>query len=69
MSHSKISRVVANSGDTENDIIAARAISLPVIAVKSPYDGYDKLAALKPDFLLNSIRELPETIKGMNNHE
>lgn len=54
-------------GDTENDIYAAHAVPLPVIAVKSPYNGHDKrLADSKPDYFINSIKELLKTIENIN---
>ncbi len=49
-------------GDTENDIIAAQALSLPAIAVKSPYDNSAKVKSLKPDYFIESIKELPEIL-------
>lgn len=49
-------------GDTENDIIAAQTLSLPTIGVKSPYDNSDKVKSLKPDYFIDSIKELPETL-------
>lgn len=53
-------------GDTENDVLAAKAIPIEVVAVKSPYGDSKRLQAAKPDHLLEDIRELPELIKQIN---
>jgi len=44
-------------GDTKNDILAARAAGIRVVAVESPF-GDDNLRAYKPDHLLGTISEL-----------
>lgn len=49
-------------GDTVNDIFAAQAISLKVIAVESPYGGQEKIRAAKPDYYLKTITGLPELL-------
>jgi len=59
----RLDATIANTvvvGDTENDIIAAQAIPVKSVAVKCPYGGEEKVIALKPDFYLNSISELPD---------
>jgi 2-phosphoglycolate phosphatase len=45
-------------GDTENDVRAAQAIPLRVIAIKSPYDGHENLASLNPDHRIDHLSEL-----------
>lgn len=50
-------------GDTVNDIFAAQAIPIKVIAVKSPYGGHEKIKAAKPDYHINSITELPDLLR------
>lgn len=49
-------------GDTVNDILAAQAIPMRIAAVTSPYGGLDEITALKPDFMMSSIRELPSIL-------
>ena len=46
-------------GDTVNDILAARDVPMKVASVISPYGGREKLEALQPDFILESIEQLP----------
>ena len=46
-------------GDTINDVLGARAVPLPVVAVASPYGGRDELRASRPDHFLESLAELP----------
>ena len=46
-------------GDTINDIHAAQAIDLPVVAVYSLYGNKKEVDESKPDYILNSIDELP----------
>jgi HAD superfamily hydrolase (TIGR01509 family) len=53
-------------GDTINDVLAARAIPMKVASVRSPYGGHDKVAALKPDYELNHLRDL---LPLLSNHE
>jgi phosphoglycolate phosphatase len=45
-------------GDTENDVLAAKAIPMRVIAVKSPYGGHEKLADMAPDHYIDHLSEL-----------
>jgi HAD superfamily hydrolase (TIGR01509 family) len=54
-------------GDTENDILAARAVPMRVAAVLSPYGGHDRIYEHRPDYVIASLRELPallDTIAG-----
>jgi HAD superfamily hydrolase (TIGR01509 family) len=53
-------------GDTENDIIAAQAIPIKVIAVKSPYDDSGKILKLAPDYYLESIKNLPDLLETIS---
>ncbi|MCP4685948.1 MAG: HAD family hydrolase [bacterium] len=46
-------------GDTINDVLAAQAVPMEIAAVNCPYGGHDEMRALKPDFTIGSIRELP----------
>lgn len=50
-------------GDTINDVLAAQELSLPVVAVRSPYGGDDQLAASNPDYLIDTIAQLPVLLK------
>ncbi len=45
-------------GDTINDVHAARAASLTVTAVNSPYGGRQSLIDSKPDFFVESLEEV-----------
>jgi phosphoglycolate phosphatase len=57
-------------GDTENDVLAAKAIPVRVIAVKSPYGGHEKLAEMAPDFFIDRLSELiPILNNGSNTSE
>jgi phosphoglycolate phosphatase len=49
-------------GDTINDVLAARAAQLPVIAIESPFGNNAELKTSGPDLYLSSIRELPEAL-------
>jgi pyrophosphatase PpaX len=42
-------------GDTINDIHAAQAATMKVIAVNSPYGGRDSVLASKPDYFVETI--------------
>ena len=50
-------------GDTINDVLAAQAVQIPVVAVRSPYGRDDKLRDSNPDHLLESVAELPELLR------
>lgn len=45
-------------GDTINDILAARAVPMTVVAVESPYGGRDRIENSNPDYFISSIGEL-----------
>jgi pyrophosphatase PpaX len=45
-------------GDTINDIAAAQAVPMPVVAVKCPYSDDNGVAALNPDYSIATIGEL-----------
>jgi HAD superfamily hydrolase (TIGR01549 family) len=49
-------------GDTINDVLAARAAQLPVIAIRSPFGDNNHLIRSNPDLYLTSIRELPDLL-------
>jgi pyrophosphatase PpaX len=51
-------------GDTTNDVLAARAIPVRVVAVVSPYGGHENLLAACPDYVIDSISELPLLLNG-----
>ncbi|MFH1687248.1 MAG: HAD-IA family hydrolase [bacterium] len=52
-------------GDTINDVQAAQAVPMKVVAVRSPYGSHDDLRASRPDYVLNSVAELPELMKSI----
>lgn len=53
-------------GDTENDVLAAKAVPLRVVAVRSPYGSDARLRAAQPDHFLESIAELPGLLTHLN---
>jgi len=55
-------------GDTINDVLAAKAVPMRVIAVRSPYGGLDELAASNPDYLVSSLTEVLPLL-GVNGRE
>jgi HAD superfamily hydrolase (TIGR01549 family) len=50
-------------GDTINDILAARAVPMPSVAVLSPYGGREKLKVAHPDYFLESVADLPDLLE------
>jgi phosphoglycolate phosphatase len=46
-------------GDTENDILAAQAAGIKVIAVKSPF-GHNSFDQYNPDCILDSVSDIPD---------
>ena len=54
-------------GDTINDIAAAKAVPMPIVAVTSPYGGNDEMLALRPDYHLESVAELPALLRSLGN--
>ncbi len=53
-------------GDTENDILAARAVPMAATGVFSPYGGQDRLRASDPDYLIEHISDLPALLERLN---
>jgi 2-phosphoglycolate phosphatase len=53
-------------GDTINDIEAARAVPMKVIAVESPYRDRSELVSARPDFLITSLADLPTLLEQIN---
>ena len=51
-------------GDTVNDILAAQAVPMRIAAVTSPYGGLEEIRALRPNFMIDSIRELPSILES-----
>lgn len=51
-------------GDTINDVLAAHAVPMRVIAVESPYGGRDELLASDPDHFVGSIAEILTLLKA-----
>jgi phosphoglycolate phosphatase len=49
-------------GDTINDVIAAKAVPMPVVGVVSPYGGRTQLEESGPDVLIESIDQLPDLL-------
>lgn len=54
-------------GDTENDVLAAKAVPMPVIGVTSPYGRVGELLLAGPDYFIESIGDLPGLVKRMSN--
>jgi phosphoglycolate phosphatase-like HAD superfamily hydrolase len=52
-------------GDSPEDLEMARRAGVRAIAVLGPFPTEKRLRAARPDFLLESIRELPETLKRL----
>ncbi len=46
-------------GDTVNDVLAAKAVPMMVVAVDSPYGGRQRLLDAGPDYFISSIADLP----------
>ncbi|MBD3257896.1 HAD-IA family hydrolase [candidate division GN15 bacterium] len=46
-------------GDTINDILAAQAVPIECVAVRSPYSDSGELRAANPDHFLDTIADLP----------
>lgn len=51
-------------GDTVNDILAARAVPMKVVAVASPYGGREKVIVAGPDFFIESITQILGILAG-----
>ena len=52
-------------GDSENDIFAARAAGMPVIALSYGYNHGQSIAHSKPDLVLESFSQLPDAISSL----
>ena len=52
-------------GDTEADIVAAKMLHVPVVAVLSGVRDREYLGALKPDFMIGGVRELPDLVRAL----
>jgi HAD superfamily hydrolase (TIGR01509 family) len=52
-------------GDSPEDLEMAKSAGVQAIAVLGPFPTEKRLRAARPDFLLESIRELPEVLKGL----
>jgi HAD superfamily hydrolase (TIGR01549 family) len=53
-------------GDSPEDLQMAKRAGVRAIAVLGPFPTEKRLRAARPDFLLESIRELPEALKRLN---
>jgi pyrophosphatase PpaX len=53
-------------GDSPEDLEMAQRAGVRAIAVLGPFPTEKRLRAAKPDFLLDSIRELPEVLKRLD---
>jgi len=52
-------------GDSPEDLQMAKRAGVRAIAVLGPFPTEERLRAARPDFLLESIRELPEVLKSL----
>lgn len=52
-------------GDSPEDLQMAKRAGVRAIAVLGPFPTEKRLRAARPDFLLESIRELPEALKSL----
>lgn len=50
-------------GDSSNDVLAARAAGMPVVAVSYGYNHGEAIAASAPDRILDSLAELPDLLR------
>jgi len=55
-------------GDTEADIRAGRALGLKTVAVLSGIRSRERLAAEKPDFILESVNALPGVVASLSHN-
>ena len=56
-------------GDTINDILPAKKLSVRSVAVKSPYGDSKEVINLNPDFFIEEISHLPRIINKMFENE
>ena len=61
------SKIIAHIGDSINDIIAAKSAKILVISVATGNHKKSELRKLKPDFLLNNLKDVPKIINKLNN--
>ncbi len=54
-------------GDTVNDIHAAQALQIPVIAVHSPYGNKKELEESSPNYIIDHIEQLVPLLTGNSN--
>lgn len=54
-------------GDTENDVLAARAVPMLSVGVASPYGRTGELLLAGPDYFIEMIGDLPELITRLSN--
>jgi HAD superfamily hydrolase (TIGR01509 family) len=52
-------------GDTVNDVLAARAIPMQVVAVDSPYGDRRKVLSAGPDFLIKRLADLESLLENI----
>jgi len=52
-------------GDSPEDLEMAKSAGVRAIAVLGPFPTEQRLRAARPDYLLESIRELPDALKNM----
>jgi phosphoglycolate phosphatase-like HAD superfamily hydrolase len=50
-------------GDGVNDILAAKAARVPVVAVMGGVNTHDEPAAHQPDWLIAGLERLPDIVK------
>jgi 2-phosphoglycolate phosphatase len=55
-------------GDTVNDVLAAKAVPVTVVAVCSPYGGETELRASNPDYMIDHIADLTLLLGNGNLH-
>jgi len=53
-------------GDSPEDLQMAKSAGVRAIAVLGPFPTEKRLRAARPEFLLESIRELPEVLERLN---
>ena len=56
-------------GDTINDILPAKELSVRNVAVKSPYGDSKEVMSLNPDFFIEEIAHLRQTLSRMFENE
>jgi HAD superfamily hydrolase (TIGR01509 family) len=56
-------------GDTPEDLLMARAAGVRAIAVLGPFPTEKRLRAAKPEYLLESLEELPGLLEKLENGE